>query len=687
MFLFSLPPGSLPGVRALAVLAVLALPIAAQAKFDVSEIREISALEDRRSLGDGRLAELLADEDPETRAAAARAFGRIGYEEGVGALLGAIEDSDPSVRLEVVFALGQIGSSEARDALNRVAGSNASVKERSRAVIALGKISGEGSAESVLPYLADAEASIRSDAALALAATGDSVAAIDLRPLLTDEDPVVRTSAVWAAGRLKAKELAPEVRACLEDPDPEVKLAATKSAGQLQDAEAVEALSLLARDPDWRVRANVATSLGQTRDLKAIAGLTIMMNDENPLVRTAVAAALEFVPEHYKRDDILFPLRNDDVAMVRAATMEPLAIGLENMQGALQEHFTALADTSQHVVQAALASMAAASERMGPGTPPNQWKTSAMVFAKVRLGQPERPLPERAASAYHVGSFSSTMPLKEMLAALDAGPWILKAGVLRSFGQLVPFDSAHAVVYEEETPEVIRRTLEEDPDAQKHVDIRLFGAEALGRFDCELSRRLLLEMAANDPDHRVRAQAAASLEELGEPRPEVAPAGPLPGEADPLDDSFLKSKPGRYTATITTSRGDVVIELLHREAPRTVQSFVQLAEDGFFDGLIFHRVVPNFVVQGGCPIGNGWGDPGYALRCEYNPLMYERGMVGMAHAGKDTGGSQFFITHSAQPHLDGRYTIFGRVTEGMEVVDTLLVEDVIESVKIKKKLW
>ena len=136
-----------------------------------------------------------------------------------------------------------------------------------------------------------------------------------------------------------------------------------------------------------------------------------------------------------------------------------------------------------------------------------------------------------------------------------------------------------------------------------------------------------------------------------------------------------------------TNYGTIILELFPDKAPKTVANFLQYVQEGFYDGILFHRVVPNFVVQGGCPIGNGWGDPGYELRCEYNPLRYERGSVGMAHAGKDTGGSQFFITHSVQPHLDGRYTIFGRVMEGMDVVDAIQVEDVIQKVQIEKKLW
>ena len=120
-----------------------------------------------------------------------------------------------------------------------------------------------------------------------------------------------------------------------------------------------------------------------------------------------------------------------------------------------------------------------------------------------------------------------------------------------------------------------------------------------------------------------------------------------------------------------TDRGRIVIELFADETPVTAANFLSLARDGFYDGLTLHRVVPGFVIQGGCPRGDGWGGPGYSIPCEVTARPYERGSVGMALAGKDTGGSQFFITHSPQPHLDGRYTLFGRVKEGMDVVDRI----------------
>ncbi len=117
--------------------------------------------------------------------------------------------------------------------------------------------------------------------------------------------------------------------------------------------------------------------------------------------------------------------------------------------------------------------------------------------------------------------------------------------------------------------------------------------------------------------------------------------------------------------------GDIVIELFDKEAPGTVQNFVDLINKGFYNGLRFHRVIPGFVAQGGCPNGNGTGGPGYTIKDELvgNPHKHERGALSMAHRGPNTGGSQFFIVYEPQPHLDGVHTVFGKVIEGMDVVD------------------
>ncbi|MHA6530835.1 peptidylprolyl isomerase [Paenibacillus sp. BAC0078] len=136
-------------------------------------------------------------------------------------------------------------------------------------------------------------------------------------------------------------------------------------------------------------------------------------------------------------------------------------------------------------------------------------------------------------------------------------------------------------------------------------------------------------------------------------------------------------------AKITLENGGVVLlDLFEKDAPNTVANFEKLAKDGFYNGLVFHRVIPGFVAQGGCPNGTGSGGPGYTIDCEINPNKHERGTLAMAHAGRNTGGSQFYICYAPQPHLDGVHTVFGKVVEGMDQVDAFKGRDKMTSVEI-----
>ena len=198
----------------------------------------------------------------------------------------------------------------------------------------------------------------------------------------------------------------------------------------------------------------------------------------------------------------------------------------------------------------------------------------------------------------------------------------------------------------------------------------------------------LLEIAERDPSRAVRARAAAGLREFGaasvpDPGPEAidrpaldyraatAPLYPLPGVPLYTPRAFLQ-----------TRHGVVEIHLDVVEAPLTSASFVRLARRGFYDGLTFHHVEPGFIVQGGDPRGDGYGGPGYALRGEITRRPFGRGSMGLAQAGPDTGGSQFFVALSPQPHLDGRLTRFGSVVSGIEVLDRIRPGDRIERIEI-----
>ncbi|MFT6716340.1 MAG: peptidyl-prolyl cis-trans isomerase B (cyclophilin B) [Saprospiraceae bacterium] len=143
------------------------------------------------------------------------------------------------------------------------------------------------------------------------------------------------------------------------------------------------------------------------------------------------------------------------------------------------------------------------------------------------------------------------------------------------------------------------------------------------------------------------------------------------------------------TAEIKTNKGSMFIELYENDAPNTVANFVKLAQDGYYDGLTFHRVLPDFVIQGGCPEGTGAGGPGYQIDCELDGdnQYHDRGVLSMAHAGRNTGGSQFFVCHSRNntSHLDGNHTCFGKVYDGVDVIDKIAQGDVMEKVTIHEK--
>jgi len=141
------------------------------------------------------------------------------------------------------------------------------------------------------------------------------------------------------------------------------------------------------------------------------------------------------------------------------------------------------------------------------------------------------------------------------------------------------------------------------------------------------------------------------------------------------------------TAEIHTEKGVMKVEFYENDAPNTVANFVKLSKEGFYDGLTFHRVIPNFVIQGGCPVGNGTGGPGYKIDCELtgDNQYHDRGVLSMAHAGRNTGGSQFFICHSREntQHLDRNHTCFGKVVEGIDIVDQIKQGDKIEKIVVQ----
>jgi len=227
-----------------------------------------------------------------------------------------------------------------------------------------------------------------------------------------------------------------------------------------------------------------------------------------------------------------------------------------------------------------------------------------------------------------------------------------------------------------------------DRGADLDIDVRRTLLDVVGQFidtlGADSAMAELLVTGVLDPEYVIRRRASELYsEKYNRDRSSMVTPAETRITERRLKNTFADST-FRPTALIQTSRGDIEVELLFETAPLTVLNFIDLAKQGFYDGLIFHRVVPNFVIQGGCPRADGWGGPSYFIRCEYSDVPFERGTVGIATSGRDTGGSQFFITHSPQPHLDGRYTVFGQVLSGMDVVDQIVVGDLIQKIIIRE---
>ncbi len=339
---------------------------------------------------------------------------------------------------------------------------------------------------------------------------------------------------------------------------------------------------------------------------------------------------------------------------------------------------------------------------------PQTSKKKSLKYLKDLRSDPLWQIRAETARAYgKAGSRTAEKRLKEMLTDKDDR---VKAAVIEALGEYSVrknIDIFEAAMFG--AKDIVVKSIAADilgnAEKQKALDLLI---KAAGKIDStesiDFCRSLVTAMGnyvdstetgqsaveairsfLNHHNRIVRQDAVAALKEY-------APADFDPGEFDIVLDrkhlefiiEFKDLKLKMPVARIKTSRGEIVVILYSPHAPRTVANFIKLANRKFYDGLTFHRVVQNFVVQGGCPRGDGWGDPGYMIREEINSKDFERGTIGMATSGRDTGGSQFFFCLSDQPHLDGRYTSFGHVKEGWDVLDSIEMGDTIYTVTIEK---
>jgi cyclophilin family peptidyl-prolyl cis-trans isomerase/HEAT repeat protein len=624
------------------------------------------------------LIRLLEDSEGRVRRRAALAVGRVGLAEGIDALGKLLADPDVEVRQMAAFALGLLRNPAARPLLSaalrdpdpltqgRAAealgligdrADAAAIADMVRTHVAAGALAGIdpddlthplapaveavrlgvyaitrlGSFDGLWAAMADQAGQVASrwwPVAYAFGRVNDPRSAPVLMSLMTTPGRYTAAFAIRGLGGAKATQASPLVRQIVADRTvhPAVIVQAVRALAALGDRQAtpvlIKILADRAADPALRVEAMAAISglIGEGASDLFIELLT----DRHPAIRGAALRGLARV------DGDLFVatlagIEPDRDWTVRAA--EATALGAIPPERGMPRLMLLLNDPDPRVVPAAVAALAVS-------RPPG---VEQMLIERLRADD----FVVRAAAANALAELKAT-------GATDA----LFEAYKNSLG-----DSTYVA--------------------------RAAAISALHRID-PAAARPLLQQALGDPDWAVRVRAVALLREQGVTGQEEAIRPATFGPA--LDDDVRKalaSPPFSPHAFIETDKGTIEIELTILDAPVTVNSFVALARRGFFTGLTIHRVVPDFVVQDGDPRGDGEGGPGYTLRDELNTRPYLRGTVGMALDWEDTGGSQFFITHSPQPHLDARYTVFGHVVAGMDVVDRIVQGDVVRSIAIR----
>ena len=632
-----------------------------------AKIEELLGIEDERICGGAALTSAVTSSDSRVRARAAVALGRIMKPETIPTLLDLLKDERAAVRLEALFAAGQLGlvpeglkEGDAGLLINDVKLKLSSEDEqaRARAVEALGKLAGDKAPLLVAPFLKDVSAAVRRQAASAC---------FRWRQVLRWRDPTAKP------------------------PD--------------MPKEVVQALCDAAGDADPEVRWRAIHALVRSGSSPEAAAIKRFLEDKEPLCRVF---ALNLI-ERLKTKDLAneaASAQQDGDAQVRQASLRVL-FALERPDLLSKE----LANDPSHHVRESVADLVADEGAFLDGLSQDKSPAvrSAALLARVRISG-ERALPSveralsdenpvlRVAAAKGAGHMKAAgLPLlrkackddlEEVRAAAlvmlgdiegDMAWTAIKEGlVAKGIGER---GSAVEALGKRKEPEATAAAIEcfKNSSGREWVEIRESIVDQLAARPPEATTEFLVEIAQTETVPSVRQKAVAALDKR-----KVLPMAQNKGGATTRSPHAARRFKSNPVVILETTKGTLEIECFASEAPIHVANFVGLVEKGFYNGLKWHRVVPNFVIQGGDPLGNGWGDAGWSLRAEINAIPYKRGTLGMPRsAGFDTGGSQIFITHLPTPHLDGYYTVFGQVTQGLDVIDRIEIGDRIVKARLK----
>ncbi len=696
-------------------------------------MRIVRAEDERR--WDADLAALLTDNSAPVRRRAALAAGRIGDEQAVLPLIALMRgDADMNVRAMAAFALGETESATGAEALvESLLRENNPGEIRARVIEAIGKVAAalpkEDKGRALLFGLAITKAlnaeSLRPvpdrmvvlEGLTAVLRAQSADANLVVPKFLRSADARIRADAANTLTRLRARGSGDQLRALLQqDANAIVRANAARALGAAEDHAAFDVLAdKSVNDADERVRVSAIRALGSLKDKRAADVLLARAASLFALYRARRSSGVAFPSETNElleiattlgralantndarasvflralREAELFHAPEPEIALasikpanyLREAPFKDLAN--ERTRAILRTDWRAVASLSQ-----ALSGIAKlTSVDAGNSAPLLQAEAQTILRTWIEDSLSAVGLPDALRA---LASFKPKDMDEVLRRALNAEDVMVRATAAELLGDLdatntatnSAANSAGAVTaHDADDADALAAAL---PMAMRDEmnDAALAILDALAKHKTSFTNDTIKTALASS-DHLLRRRAAALLK-ANNAGDYSARIGTVATRNTVADYTRSLARGDRVVrAVVVTDKGKFSIELLPQDAPLTVDSFVRLARRGFFDHTDFHRVVPNFVIQGGDPRGDGNGGPGYQIRCEINEAVYDRGAVGMALSGKDTGGSQWFVTHSPQPHLDGGYTVFGRVIEGMDVVDRIARGDRIRRVTI-----
>jgi cyclophilin family peptidyl-prolyl cis-trans isomerase/HEAT repeat protein len=606
---------------------------------------------------------------PKRRVLAASALGRIMSPKGIDLLLRLTADPMPFVREEAAFALGQLGWQEESSG-GRLAEIQAALTGllsdkqpgvRLAAVEALGKTSLEKAPELLAPAFASKNAPVRAAAVMALfrarmilklrnpaAPPGELPEELRgrLEALAADKDASVRQNTAYFFARNSEPKAEKAVAALLADKNRWTRMFAAMGLSKMKAKSSKRELVHASGDPDYQVRLAALSALLASGE--SALEVPALADDKSFHLRAAFAAGLD--PTKETEAGVLLNLLKDASPTVRAEAVKAAAKGKgEGLQAWLREQ-----GRQAHWL------VREATVHASSGLP----ESERASFLADHLGDSE--IAVRAAALEALLALPGQASYAELKKSLES-PELAIRGIAVS---------ALKERKEKEAPELAWKAYNSSLD-QKWIEMREELSEIFAKVEGEEGTDFLRKLL-QDPASSVRAKARKALQARGLTDIPVYPE-PALSRSPHRNLSFSRAPLVR----METNRGTFTVETYPHSAPVHVGDFVGNVKAGYYDGLSWHRVVSNFVVQGGDPDGSGWGGAGYALRAEINRQPFLRGALGMPRSqGFDTGGSQLFFSPIPVPHLDGQYTVFGIVVEGIEVLDRLERGDKILSAKV-----